>query len=390
MSHPADLPRSILLVEDNPGDADLIQDLLAESTRFPAIRIIHVVSLSAAMAVLKSLSVEAVLLDLRLPDGSGVQCVDTVRAEAQDVPIVVLTGLDDDELAMSCIAAGAQDYLSKLDVRSRTLIRAIDHAVARVRETLERRRSEQLQREKDLLVEASRLQGEFLANMSHELRTPLNAIIGFSELIYDGKVDPASPSLHTFVGHVLAGAKHLLQLINDVLDMAKFEAGKVEVNCQSVVLATLIQEVMDIMRGNFAKKAIRFELQLDPGVTHAWIDMHRFKQVLFNYTSNALKFTPEGGRVVVRTFAVDDQFFELEVEDTGVGIKAEDLGGLFSEFHQVRSSTGEFHAGTGLGLALTKRLVQAQDGIVSVRSQPGVGSAFSARFRRSPPQEAHS
>ena len=110
MNAPVDLPRSILLVEDNPGDADLIQDLLSESTRLPAIRVIHVVSLSAAMAVLRSLPVEAVLLDLRLPDGSGVQCVDTVRAEAHDVPIVVLTGLDDDELAMSCIAA-------RIDVR---------------------------------------------------------------------------------------------------------------------------------------------------------------------------------------------------------------------------------------------------------------------------------
>jgi len=387
---PVDLPRSILLVEDNPGDADLIQDLLSESTRLPAIRVIHVVSLSAAMAVLRSLPVEAVLLDLRLPDGSGVQCVDTVRAEAHDVPIVVLTGLDDDELAMSCIAAGAQDYLSKLEVRSRTLIRAIDHAVARAREVLERRRSERLEREKDLLLEASRLQGEFVANMSHELRTPLNAIIGFSELIYDGRVDVASPSLHTFVGHILTSARHLLQLINDVLDMAKFGAGKIEVDCRSVVLATLIQEVADVMQSNFANKAIVLELDLDPRVVQAWADPNRLKQVLFNYLSNALKFTPEAGRVTIRTFAVDEQRFELEVEDSGVGIKAEDIGKLFSEFHQVRSSTGEFHAGTGLGLALTKRLVEAQGGAVSVRSQPGLGSVFSASFWRIPPTEARS
>jgi len=390
MNATADLPRSILLVEDNPGDADLIQDLLSESPRLPAIRVIHVVSLSAAMAVLRSLTVEAVLLDLRLPDGSGVQCVDTVRAEAHDVPIVVLTGLDDDELAMSCIAAGAQDYLSKLEVRSRTLIRAIDHAVARAREVLERRRSERLEREKELLLEASRLQGEFLANMSHELRTPLNAIIGFSELIYDGKVDPASPSMRTFVGHVLTSARHLLQLINDVLDMAKIEAGKVEVDCRWVALAALVREVADVMQSNFAKKSVLLELQLDPRVTHAWVDVHRFKQVLFNYLSNALKFTPEAGRVAVRSSALDEERFELEVEDNGVGIKPEDIGNLFSEFHQVRSSTGEFHAGTGLGLALTKRLVEAQGGEVAVRSQPGLGSVFSASFLRIPPLEERS
>ena len=385
-----EMPRAILLVEDNPGDAVYIQELLTEGLNSPPARVTHVLNLAEAIAVLRRQSpFEVVLLDLRLPDGSGVECVDAVRSKARDVPIVVLTGLDDDELAISCIAAGAQDYLSKQEVRSRTLSRAIDHAVARSSVMEARRqaqelsiRSADLERENSRIVEASRLKSEFIANMSHELRTPLNAIIGFSELIFDGKVDPASPKHRTFVGHILSSAKHLLQLINDVLDLAKVEAGKVEFDCAKVALEPLVDETAGIMRGGFAAKQIRFAVHVDASLATVWIDPDRFRQVLYNYLSNAMKFTPDGGRVALRATALDEAWFRLEVEDDGAGINPEDVDKLFSEFHQLRASTGKFHPGTGLGLALTKRLVEAQGGSVAVSSVRGQGSIFSAVFRR--------
>jgi len=390
-----EMPRAILLVEDNPGDAVYIQDLLTEGSSATPTLVTHVLNLAEAIAVLRRQApFEVVLLDLRLPDGSGVECVDAVRAKARDVPIVVLTGSDDDELAISCIAAGAQDYLSKHEVRSRTLSRAIDHAVARSSVMEARRRAQELtirsadlERENIRIVEASRLKSEFIANMSHELRTPLNAIIGFSELIFDGKVDPTSLKHRTFVGHILSSAKHLLQLINDVLDLAKVEAGKVEVQCAMVLLAALVNETADIMREGFAAKRIQFEVHVDPSLATAWIDPDRFKQVLYNYLSNAMKFTPNGGVVALRATALDEEWFRLEVEDTGTGISPEDIDKLFSEFHQLRASTGQFHPGTGLGLALTKRLVEAQGGSVAVRSVPGRGSVFSAVFRRKDERE---
>ena len=389
MNAPRDLPRAILLVEDNPGDAVYIQDLLNEGLAAQPSRVTHVLTLADAVAVLLRQSpFEVVLLDLRLPDASGVECVDAVRAKARDVPIVVLTGMDDDDLANSCIAAGAQDFLSKQEVRSRTLSRAIDHAVTRSREAQARRREQELrihsadlERENIRIVEASRLKSEFIANMSHELRTPLNAIIGFSELIFDGKVDAASPKHRIFVGHILSSAKHLLQLINDVLDLAKVEAGKVEFRCETASLQPLVKEVADILRGGFAEKQIHLRVHVEPALT-AWVDPNRFKQVLYNYLSNAMKFTPDSGSVVVRVAARDPAWVRLEVEDTGTGIKAEELGQLFSEFHQLRSASGKFHPGTGLGLALTKRLVEGQGGSVAVSSVPGAGSVFSAQFRR--------
>jgi len=390
MNMPLDLPRSILLVEDNPGDAIYIQDLLTEATHSHPHLVTHVPTLTEAIAALVQRSpFEAVLLDLRLPDGAGVECVDAVRANAGDVPIVVLTGMDDDDLAISCIAAGAQDYLSKQEVRPRNLSRAIDHAVIRVREMQARRkaqelgiRSAELERENLRIVEASQLKSVFIANMSHELRTPLNAIIGFSELIFDGKVDPASPKHRTFVGHILSSARHLLQLINDVLDLSKIEAGKLEVDCRTVALAALVDEVAEILREGFEVKGIRFTVHKDSSLTEAWVDPDRFKQVLYNYLSNAMKFTPNGGTVTLQVMAVDDAWFRLEVADTGVGIRPEDIDKLFREFHQLRSASGQFHAGTGLGLALTKRLVEAQEGSVAVDSTPARGSVFSATFRR--------
>lgn len=390
MSMYLDRPRSILLVEDNPGDALYIRDLLMEDASPQPHDVTHVLTLAAAMAALAPRSsFEAVLLDLRLPDGAGVECVDAVRAKARDVPIVVLTGQDDDDLAVSCIAAGAQDYLSKHEVRSRSLNRAIEHAVIRVREIEAHRRAQELsvrsaelERENSRIVESSQLKNVFIANMSHELRTPLNAIIGFSELIFDGKVDPTSPKHKMFVGHVLTSARHLLQLINDLLDMSKVEAGKLDFHCRTVAMAALVNEVAEILREGFAAKQINFEVEVDASLTTAWVDPDRFRQVLYNYLSNAMKFTPKGGTVVLRATAIDKDWFRVEVADTGVGIPPEDIDKMFREFHQLRNSSGDFHPGTGLGLALTKRLVEAQRGAVAVSSAAGGGAVFSATFRR--------
>jgi signal transduction histidine kinase len=230
--------------------------------------------------------------------------------------------------------------------------------------------------------EASRLKSEFLANMSHELRTPLNAIIGFTELMYAGKLGPLAPEHHEYLGDILTSARHLLQLINDVLDLAKVESGKMEFRPERVDLARLIGEVRDILRGLAASKRLRVETQLDPDVAFAVVDPARLKQVLYNYVSNAIKFTPEGGRIVIRVAAQGPDLFRLDVEDTGIGIPPEHLGKLFVEFQQLDASAAKKFQGTGLGLALTKRIVEAHGGRVEVRSTPGKGSTFSAILPR--------
>jgi PAS domain S-box-containing protein len=239
-----------------------------------------------------------------------------------------------------------------------------------------RRKSLELEEENRRMQEANRLKSEFLANMSHELRTPLNAIIGFAELMFKGKVGPVSDDHKEYLGDILNSSRHLLQLINDVLDLAKVESGKMEFRPEPVDLLKVITEVRDILRGLASTKRIRVEVQVDAALSTAMLDPAKLKQVLYNYLSNALKFTPEDGRVTVRVAPGPPAHFRLEVEDTGIGIRREDTQRLFVEFQQLDAGTAKKYAGTGLGLALTKRIVEAQGGQVGVRSELGKGSVF--------------
>jgi CheY-like chemotaxis protein len=218
--------------------------------------------------------------------------------------------------------------------------------------------------------------------MSHELRTPLNAIIGFAELLYDEQVPPDAPEFKEFLGDILTSSKHLLQLINDVLDLAKVESGRFEFHPEPVDLTRTVNEVIGVLRTSAAAKQLRMLTAVEPDLSQIVIDPGRFKQVLYNYLSNAIKFTPAGGTVSVRISAHGPDAFRVEVDDTGIGIAPEDLDRLFVEFQQLEPGAAKKHQGTGLGLALTKRLVEAQGGSVGVESTPGTGSRFFATLPR--------
>ena len=261
--------------------------------------------------------------------------------------------------------------LSPMQTRSGKLI------TAAVRDITERKHLE------ERMQHANRLKSEFLANMSHELRTPLNAIIGFAEVMYDGEVEPGSPQCQEFLSHILTSSHHLLQLVNDILDLSKIEAGKMEFHPEPVEISQVVEEVVSMLGAIAAAKRISVETAIDVAVTSIVLDPARLKQVLYNYLSNALKFTPPGGRVTISAVLEDADRFRLEVEDTGSGIQPEDLDRLFVEFQQLDEQLTKKHSGTGLGLALTKRIVTAQGGSVGVRSVPGQGSVFHAVLPRS-------
>jgi len=227
--------------------------------------------------------------------------------------------------------------------------------------------------------DANRLKSEFLANMSHELRTPLNAIIGFAQLLHDGKVGAVSADQQEYLNDVLTSADHLLQLINDVLDLAKVESGKLEFDPEPVNLAKLINEVRNILQPLAVGKHLTIAVEVADAVAQVVIDPAKLKQILYNYLSNAIKFTPEDGRITVRVTAAESPaYFRLEVEDTGIGIMADEVAKLFIAFQQLDSITTKKHQCTGLGLALTKKIVEAQGGRVGVRSARGRGSVFFA------------
>jgi protein-histidine pros-kinase len=245
-----------------------------------------------------------------------------------------------------------------------------------IRDITDRRRLE------EKMLEANRLKSEFLANMSHELRTPLNAIIGFNELVYKGKAGAISERQHEYLGDSLSSARHLLQLINDVLDLAKVEAGKMEFRPQPVDLEQLTGEVRDVLRGLAMGKRLHIETEIDSTLSPVVVDPARVKQVLYNFLSNAIKFTDDGGTVTIRIAPAGSAEFRIDVQDTGIGVSPENMSKLFVEFQQLDATTAKRYQGTGLGLALTKRIVEGHLGRVEVLSTLGRGSTFSAILPR--------
>ena len=244
--------------------------------------------------------------------------------------------------------------------------------------------SQRLGEENRQIREASRLKSQFLANMSHELRTPLNAIIGFSDLLMSGMIPQGSPKYGEYLAHINASGQHLLELINDVLDASKVAAGKLEFHPEPLNLPRVVQEVITMLQVAAQRNGVVVSTDIEPGLDDLVLDRTRFKQVLSNYLSNAIKFSPEGGHVSVRALAAADDCFRVEVQDCGIGISQADQARLFTEFGQIDSSSTRAHDGTGLGLALARLLVTAQGGTVGVRSTLGTGSTFHFVLRRQP------
>jgi signal transduction histidine kinase len=221
---------------------------------------------------------------------------------------------------------------------------------------------------------ADRLKSEFLASMSHELRTPLHTVIGFSELLAEELEGPLNEKQKRFVNHIHHDAIHLLELINDILDLSKIEAGRLELRAEPFDLVAVVEESLTSFRALARAKSIAIETDLPPNVALE-ADRLRFKQIVVNLLSNAVKFTPEGGRVRIAARLKDGAVI-VSVADTGIGIAQEAHAAVFDEFYQIGETTKGVREGTGLGLAITKRLVEQHGGRIELESEPGKGSCF--------------
>jgi len=246
-----------------------------------------------------------------------------------------------------------------------------------IRDITARKQSERDLQEKNTALErANEAKDSFLASMSHELRTPLNGIIGFAEFLADGKPGTINPKQREYLEDILNSGRHLLHLINDILDIVKIQAGKLELNPETFRLEAVIQEVRAGVRPIAQNKHIHVSLQVAAGLGTVTLDEQRFKQVLFNLLSNALKFTDDAGEVGIRADLEGSGRFRLSVRDSGIGIKAEDIKRLFKEFEQLETGTDRRFGGTGLGLALTRKIVEMQGGTIDVESEVSKGSTF--------------
>ena len=265
--------------------------------------------------------------------------------------------------------------------RAARVVVAVDVTQRKRDETEKRKFVESLaasNRELDLrnreVERATQMKSKFLASMSHELRTPLNAIVGFSDLLSEGTPGPLTVKQKRFVDHIRQGSTHLLQLINDILDLSKIEAGQLDLHSEEFLVIDVLPEVLSTIAPLAMAKNIQVEQKIN-SKSQVRADRVRFKQILYNLLSNAVKFTPKDGRICIE--CVDHwDFVRTSVTDTGIGIRPEDRQAIFEEFRQVEGSDNDNQQGTGLGLAITKRLVEEQGGQISVDSELGKGSRF--------------
>jgi len=266
-------------------------------------------------------------------------------------------------------------------VRDITERKAVENRIQALREQYTSEltmKNEQLEARNREVEQANRLKNEFLASMSHELRTPLHTIIGFSELLTEQLEGPLGEKQQRFVGHILQDARHLLELINEILDISKIESGRLELKRESFDFSQCVEEVLAGIRHQAATKNITLENK-NRFQSSLYADRLRVKEILYNLLSNAVKFTPEGGRVWMEGSS-ESGTLRVSVCDTGIGIPEQEHPSIFEKFYQVGDASGGTREGTGLGLPITKHLVELHGGTISVESRPGQGSSFRLTF----------
>jgi signal transduction histidine kinase len=382
-------PLYVLILEDSIADFELIEH---ELNRFGFDARCKRVETESDFALRLRENPDIVLADYSIAGFHNIRALEILRESGLVVPLIVLTGAVREEQLVECMKLGAADYLLK--DRMIRLGPAIQRALEE--RDLKRRKlqAEQALLQKNIELEeqyrraqeGNRAKSVFLANMSHELRTPLTAVIGCSEILLDGKVGTLTLEQLDFMQDIVSNGKHLLHLINDILDLARVDSGMLPFQPEHIYLPDLVRESVAGLRLLAAERGIAFSSDIQRSAMDVYLDPQRLKQVLLNYLSNALKFTPAGGAITVRAYITAGWMLQLEVEDTGIGIAAGDIELLFQDFHQLDGGLSKGVQGTGLGLALTKRLVEAQGGTVGVASVLGQGSTFFANLPCKPDQ----
>ena len=378
---------AVLCVEDEDFDAENLRRSLRRVLPVD-FHFHHARSLdSAREALLNSDEIEALFVDLEIDGRSGLELVQERRRTGDLRPMIMVTGQGDEAIAAACMRAGADDYLPKSSLGPSSIRRALHHAEAeRGRRVAEKLLREQKRHLEDLLVlaeQGARAKASFLANVTHELRTPLTAILGCTEsLVEDRLTDEEKTSA---LQAIAAGGRHLLSLINDILDLSKSEAGALEVNYELVDLARLVTDVDLQMRPLIEAKGVDFRIEKNGSVPDAIVtDGVRVRQILINLLGNACKFTSRGS--IVLSIGLDESSgggeprLALAITDTGIGMSARRLERIFEPFVQADSSISRTHGGTGLGLSITRELVALLGGEIGVTSALGRGTTFHVKM----------
>jgi sigma-B regulation protein RsbU (phosphoserine phosphatase) len=363
----SDQATRVLLIEDNPGDADLVRLRLVEGKSL--VEVTCVDRLADGIASLGLHPPSLVLLDLNLPDSHGAETFRTVMAHSPDVPVVILSGQDDEALALKAVHQGVQDYLVKGDITSKQLERAMRYAVERqaLLRSLEITRKQQLE-----------FKNQFLSHVSHELRTPLTCIHQYVTILLDGLAGAMAPEQTDHLKTILKSVNQLHAMIRDLLEATRAESGKIRVEPRCISIGELVHQAVTMMRPIAGERQVGIEIGLDNRIPLVHADPDRILEVLINLTDNAIKFTSPEGAVMVKACMVeaDEDAVYVSVTDTGRGISPDAKALIFERLYQDPELIDNNRTGLGLGLFICRELVKLHGGKIWVASEPGQGSTF--------------
>jgi signal transduction histidine kinase len=371
MSNPSTINDLILIVDDDPVGRSLMRDTL-EDEGFSVLEAANGIEGCRCCDVCVP---SLIVVDALMPLMDGFElCLELRKRSATvNVPILMATGLDDLDSIARAYEVGATDFISKplnwilLTHRIRYMLRAA-------------RAADDLRSAKEVAEAADRAKSEFLANVSHELRTPLNAIIGFSSIMSQGMFGPLSDRYLEYVRAIVESGTHLLAIINDILDIAKAETQGLELSEREVEIVDIVSYGAGMTRQMADKAGLECVFEIEKGLPCLRGDAVKLRQIVINLLSNAVKFTPSGGRVRVTAARAENGGLVLAIADTGIGIASDKLSIALAPFGQVDSDLNRKYAGVGLGLPLTKRLVELHGGTLEIASEPDKGTVVTVRF----------